>query len=352
MKPAHDRSDRRRPESGPIAVLGAGAVGCYFGGMLVRAGTDVIFIGRPPHVEAMNRNGLLIESTRFTERIPVFASTQIEAVRDAVLVLLCVKAPDTVTAARSLAPRLASGASVISLQNGVDNADSIRSVAEIDVIPAAVYLSAEMTAPGCVKHVGRGDLVIGDLPRRNPPDESRQLRLEQIASRFVRADVPCRVSDDIEAELWAKLVLNCAYNAISALSRARYGPISENAATRAVMRQVVEEVVAVGRASGIRMSETDLIDSVWKLGEAMPDALSSTAQDITRGKRTEIDSLNGFVARRGAELGIATPVNQTLHGLMHLLEESSFHASREGSGRVAGAAPLAGRSATIAPHPR
>lgn len=320
MNAAQDRPNHSHRASGPVAVLGAGAVGCYFGGMLVRAGNVVTFIGRSPHVEAMTRDGLLIESARFTERIPVLASTRIEAARDAALVLLCVKSPDTLTAARSLAPHLTRGASVISLQNGVDNVHLIRSVADIDVIPAAVYVSAEMTAPGCVKHAGRGDLVIGDLPRRGPGDESRRLRLEHIASRFTRAEVPCRVSDDIEAELWAKLIMNCAYNAISALSRARYGPISESPATRAVIRQVVEEVLAVGRASGVRMTETDVIDSVWKLGKAMPGALSSTAQDIARGKRTEIDSLNGYVARRGAELGIPTPVNQTLHGLVNLLE--------------------------------
>jgi len=316
--------DRDPLQSRPIAVVGAGAVGCYFGGMLARAGARITFIGRPRQVDAMNRNGLSIESARFNERIPVSASTEIEAAREAAVVLVCVKTPDTEEAARSLAPHLANGALVVSLQNGVDNVDRIRAVADIDVVPAAVYVSAELTAPGTVKHAGRGDLVIGDLPPSDPGDEARPRRLEHVASLFERAAVPCRVSTNIEAELWAKLIMNCAYNAISALSRSRYGRIAENPATRAIVQQVIEEALAVARAAGVRVTDVDLAESAWRLAESMPEALSSTAQDIGRGKRTEIDSLNGFVARRGTELGIPTPVNQTLYGLVRLLEEDGL----------------------------
>src|SRR5262249_47456204 len=142
------------------------------------------------------------------------------------------------------------------------------------------------------------------------------------AALFTRAGIPCRVSENIEADLWTKMIINCAYNAISALSRARYGRIVANPWTRDVMRQVIEEAAAVARAGGVRFPEGDLVAVGIRLAQSMGNATSSTAQDIARGKRTEIDSLNGYVVRRGAELGIGTPVNQTLHALVKLLEEA------------------------------
>jgi 2-dehydropantoate 2-reductase len=116
--------------------------------------------------------------------------------------------------------------------------------------------------------------------------------------------------------------MNCAYNAVSALGRAKYGRMAQYAPAREVLRLVVEETAAVARACGVRFPDIDLALAAFRLGEAMSEATSSTAQDIARGKRTEIDSLNGFVARRGAELGIATPVNHTLHALVKLLEQA------------------------------
>jgi len=117
--------------------------------------------------------------------------------------------------------------------------------------------------------------------------------------------------------------MNCAYNPISALSRARYGAIVADPGTRAVMKAATEEAIAVGQAAGVRFPDVDLVEAVYRLGEAMAGATSSTAQDLARGKRTEIDSLNGYVARRGAELGVPTPVNQTLHALVKRLEEAA-----------------------------
>ncbi len=306
-----------------IAVLGAGAVGCYFGGMLARAGAPVMLIGREQHVEAMNRNGLFLDSINFQQQIPVSASTEVAAAREAEIVLLCVKTLDTEEAAKSLAPHLARGVIVASFQNGVDNVERIRVAAGIDAIPVVVYVAAEMTAPGVVKHTGRGDLIIGDLIERNQNNNHRRQELENLAALFTRAKVPCRISENIEAELWVKVIMNCAYNAISALSRARYGVIARHPLAQNVMKQVIKEAVAVARAAGVRLPDVDLVEAGGKLAETIPNAISSTAQDIVRGKRTEIDSLNGYVARRGAELGIATPVNQTLHALVKLLEEAA-----------------------------
>lgn len=290
-----------------IAVVGAGAVGCYFGGMLVLAGAPVTFLGRERQVEALRTNGLTLESVRFTRTVAVEASTEMRSAADAKVVLLCVKTTDTEEAARSLAPHLAEGALVVSLQNGVDNVSRIRFTAGIDAVPAVVYVGAEVTEPGRVKHTARGDLVLGNVP--------------DLAKLFARAEIPIRLSENIEGDLWMKLIQNCAYNALSALGRAQYGRLVRNPWTRDLMRKVVEEVVAVGKAREVRFPDVDLVAATWKLGEGMEHTISSTAQDIARGKRTEIDSLNGYVARLGDELGVPTPVNRTLHALVKILEE-------------------------------
>jgi 2-dehydropantoate 2-reductase len=297
-----------------VVVLGAGAVGCYFGGLLARAGAPVTLIGRPRHVEALRRDGLWLEGLHFQERVPVAASVAVDAARDAAVVLFCVKTLDTDEAAQSLAPHLGPGTVVLSLQNGVDNVERIRMAGGFEALPAVVYVAAAMTGPGRVKHTGRGDLIVGD------PSGRRRGDLERLAALFARAGVPCAVSDDIRVELWTKMSMNCAYNAVSALGRAKYGRMAQHPHAREVLRLAVEETAAVARAAGVPLVESKLVEAAFRLGEAMREATSSTAQDIQRGKRTEIDSLNGYVARRGAELGVPTPVNQTLHALVKLLE--------------------------------
>ena len=301
-----------------VAVLGAGAVGCYFGGMLARSGVPVTLIGRARHVDAINANGLFFDGLRYQERIPVAASMDIGAVRGADFVLFCVKTVDTEEAAKALAPHVRPETLVISLQNGVDNVARIRSATGIEAIPAVVYVGAAMAAPGHVKHSGRGDLVIGDVWQ----NECLRRSLPTIAEMFERAEVPCRVSDNVEGELWTKMVINCAYNAISALGRARYAVLVADPRTRDLMQQGTEEAIAVARAGGVHLPEMNMMDAVWKIGEALSGAMSSTAQDLARGNPTEIDSLNGYIVRRGAELGVSTPANQTLYALIKLRESA------------------------------
>src|SRR5215831_12731772 len=131
-----------------ITVVGAGAVGCYFGGMLARAGTPVTLIGRAAHVDAINRDGLFLERSDFQDHIKVQADTRVEAVRDATVVLLCVKTIDTETAAAAVAAHLATGALLVSFQNGVDNTERIERATGINAIPVVVYVAAAMTGPG------------------------------------------------------------------------------------------------------------------------------------------------------------------------------------------------------------
>ena len=306
-----------------VAVVGAGAVGSYFGGMLARAGVPVTLIGRNPHIEAIHRSGLFLDSIHFQETIHVAASTDIESLSDAEIVLVCVKSYDTDEAARNIAGHLASKTIVASLQNGVDNVERIRGVSGIEAVATVVYVAAELSAPGHVKHSGAGSLVVGDFWTGGDNSSSRSADAQKIADLFSRAGIPCRISEDVRSELWIKLVINCAYNAISALCHAKYGPLSQNQGIQNIMRQVIEEITAVAQAMKIRIPYAGaLTESAFKLGTTMADATSSTAQDVQRGKRTEIDSLNGYVVRQGQATGIATPANQTLYGLVKFLEQS------------------------------
>jgi 2-dehydropantoate 2-reductase len=289
--------------------------------MLARAGAPVTLIGRPLHVGAVARHGLFIDGLHFQKYIPVSASTEMSAANDAEVVLFCVKTLNTEEAAKSLVPHLAPNAALISLQNGVDNVERIRAAAKIDAYAAVVYVAAAMTAPGRVKHSGRGDLILGDLPGRAQNDAGRR-QVERIASLFERAGVPCRVSSNVEGELWLKMIINCAYNAISALGRAQYHRVGGNRWTRELMIMVTKEALEVARAAGVQLPDVDMVETVLKISESMANATSSTAQDLARGKPTEIDSLNGYLVRRGAEVGVPTPINQTLHALVKLLEES------------------------------
>ncbi|MEO3471816.1 2-dehydropantoate 2-reductase [Roseomonas sp. CAU 1739] len=291
-----------------IAVMGAGSVGCYYGGMLARAGLPVTLIGRSQHVDAVNERGLLLEIG--TDRIPVpmAATTEIEGVAGADVVLFCVKSGDTEAVGRAMAPHLRPDVTILCLQNGVDNPDRLRAAIGGEVVPVAVYVATGMAGPGHVRHHGRGDLVIG--PSR---------RDAEIVARFGAAGIPTTVSANAIDALWAKLIVNCAYNALSALTQWPYGRLLAMEGVADVMRDVVGECVAVARASGVTVAP-EIEQSVLGLAATMPGQKSSTAQDIALGKPTEIDHLNGLVMRRGAALGIPTPANRVLHTLVKAAE--------------------------------
>ena len=309
------------PDWSSIAVVGAGALGSYFGGLLARSGKPVTLIGRRPHVEAIRRNGLLLQSRDGEEQIAVSASTDVEAVRGAELVLFCVKSLDTDTAAAAMAPYLAPEAVILSLQNGVDNPERIGRHVKNEVIPVLVYAGANIPAPGSVRHTGGGDIVIGRLAKFRRGGETDRHLLDGIAALFTGAGVNVTISGDVEADLWIKLLMNCAYNAISALGDAPYGRMVATPQVRELMLDAAREVAAVAKAKGIGLPD-DILQSAMKLADTMPQTRSSTAQDIAKGRPTEIEHLNGYMVREGEALGVATPVNRALNALIQLLEQT------------------------------
>ena len=299
-----------------IAVVGAGAVGGYFGGMFARAGAPIVLIGRRHFAEAVNSNGLVLDKSEGQERIRVAATTEMSAIRDCSLILFSVKANDTTETAKQIAPFLQPDATVVCLQNGVDNADRVRAATNVVTVPAVVYVAVSVPEFGRVKHLARGDLIIGPLSERTT----------EVANVFNRAAISCRISENIEGELWVKLLCNCALNAISALGHARYGQIVQSGDAKQLMQDVVDEVLAVARAAGVVLPGVDDRESgmaaAMKIATQMADAFSSTAQDLNRGRPTEIDALNGYIVRQGAALAVPVPINGALFTLVKLAEQA------------------------------
>ena len=288
--------------------MGAGAVGCYYGAMLGRAGLEVTLIARPQHVEAVRRSGLRLQTSSSDEFVKLKASTEAEAVRGAQLVLFSVKSTDTEAAGKAMAPHLARDAAIVTLQNGVDNAERLAATLGREVIPAVVYVAVEMASAGHVRHHGRGELVIG-----------RARASQAIVAAFAGAGVKVEISDNVMGALWAKLIVNSAYNALSAITQLPYGRLVQNAGVPAIMDDVVDECLAVAKAAGVHVPG-DMHDAVRRIAQTMPGQYSSTAQDLARKKKTEIEHLNGFVVRKGEALGVRTPVNGVLLALVRTLE--------------------------------
>lgn len=291
-----------------VAVMGAGAVGCYYGAMLAQAGHHVALVGRPHHVAAVQEHGLRLEVGGVSRTLQVDATTDPSGVADADTILFCVKSDDTGSAGHDMLPHLSAQAVVLSLQNGVDNAERLQSIIGRPVVPAAVYVAADMPGPGHVRHSGRGELVIGSSPSS-----------DAIAEMFCQAGIPTEISSNVAGVLWTKLIINCAYNALSAIVKLPYGRLMEVAGTRDIISDIVGECLAVANGLGVA-TPGDILTNVLELASSMPNQYSSTAQDLSRGKRTEIDHLNGYVVRMAKGLGISTPVNRLLVVQVKLIE--------------------------------
>lgn len=305
-----------------VGIMGAGAVGMFLAARLARGGTRVVAVARPGHVEAVTGHGLQVASVDGPFVAHPTVSADPGVLRGCHVVLVCVKTVDTDATALLLDGVLGAETLVVSVQNGVDNAWRLRERLSPAVVPAVVYVSAEMTGPGQLRHNGGGRLIVGAPLADERARPEAQRRLAALARALQHAGVPCQTSDDVRVDLWTKLTANCAYNAISALSGQRYGRLAADDGVQDVMQLVTDEIAAVAAADGVPVTRAALGDAVAAIARIMPQALSSTAQDLQAGRRTEIDDLNGFVVRRGTTLGVPTPVNRTLQALVKFAERS------------------------------
>lgn len=305
-----------------IFVMGAGSVGCFFGGMLARAGEDVTLIARAAHVEAIRQNGLYMECIHFQEYVPVKATVEVASIKDADIILLCVKSPDTQKTIEAIHPYLKKGVIILSLQNGVSNCDVIKQHVSLHVYPAVVYVATGMVAPGHLKHFGRGELLVGDLDNQHLVNDLVQQELKLLTEIFSSAGVPCDISVNIKYELWSKFLVNCCYNGISAIGQTQYGKMAAQPEIKALIEQITKEFLLIAQKEGVVITPEQAAYLNQQIATSMSGQRSSTAQDLSRKKPTEIDYLNGLIVRKGQDYGIETPANQSVYALVKMMEAS------------------------------
>ena len=299
-----------------IVVLGAGAVGCYYAARLALAGQRVTLIARPAQLQVMQAQGLRLIMNGAVHTAWPALSAEVASAAQADVLLLCVKSRDTEAAAQALRVVLPAHAVVVSLQNGVENPGCLQQWLSQPIAAAAVYLASAMQSPGVVEHLGRGELLIGPITA----SEALQAPLRRLAELFRSAGVGVEVSPDVLGALWAKLVINCAYNALSAMVMKGYGELVAQPGILELQRRIVAEAVAVAQADGHPLDGQAVWAATERIAHTMPAQFSSTAQDLLHGRPTEIDHLNGTICRRGAALGVPTPVNQALWTLVKEME--------------------------------
>lgn len=287
-----------------VLVVGAGGVGGYFGARLARAGVSVTFLARGAHLEAIQRHGLRVRSSADGEwTVKVDATGDAQRLAPADVVLFCVKSFDTQTAAEAIAPAIGPETAVVSLQNGVDNEEALgRVLGPGHAVGGVAWVFAAIESPGVIVHRLGGRLAFGELDGRPSP------RLERLQAAFTSAGVAAEVSKDITRVLWEKYLLIGAQAGMTALTRAPIGVIRSTAETWLMYRRLVEELAALGLASGVRLAP-DVVDSIVRdAGALAPTVFSSLHTDLTQGRRLELEALHGHALRLGQRLGVATPM--------------------------------------------
>lgn len=300
-----------------IAVMGTGGVGGYFGTRLAQGGTDVTFIARGRHLDAIRAHGLKVESPLGDTHLPAPQVTDDPAAIGPVdLVLFGVKLWDTETAARAVAPLIGPTTALISLQNGVRKDDTLRELlGEGAVMGGVCYIAAQIAAPGVIRHSGKMQkLVFGEY------DGRRSARAEAFAEACVRAGIDTEISADIRRAIWEKFVFLAGLSGSTASIRKAIGPIREHPRSRALLRDAMREVVAVGRAQGVQLAE-DFADNRLAFCDGLPATMTSSMHnDLERGNRLEVEGLSGDVVARGRAAGVPTPVNRAFHDILALHE--------------------------------
>ena len=287
-----------------ILVVGAGGVGGFFGAKLARAGVPVTLLARGAHLEAIQRHGLRVRSAVEGESV-----TKVEAVGDvrglpsSDVVLFCVKSFDTETAAAATRPVIGPDTAVVSLQNGVDNEETIERVLGAGhAVGGVAYVFAAIESPGVIAHRFAGHVVVGELDGRPSP------RLARLQAAFTAAGVRTEVVPDVRRALWQKYLMISAQAGMTSLTRAPIGVIRAVPESWRMYRRIVEELAAIGRAAGVPLAD-DIVETIVKAAEGLaPEAYSSLHHDLTQGRRLELEALHGYAVRLGEKLGVPVPM--------------------------------------------
>ena len=289
-----------------IAVLGAGAMGCYFGGKLAKSGVDVSFIARGAHLDAMRKNGLAIESPLGDFKLDKVEATDNPAdIGPVDIVLFLVKLPDTREAASKILPLLHEDTGIVSFQNGVEAWDLIGEVVGKDrVVGGTATIPAVIREPGIVHHSADfAKLVLGEFGRRTTQ------RSEQLLKLFRNAGVDAELVNDIDVKIWEKFVMLSAFSAATALMRLPIGPVRDNAKSKSLLEQLVSETFVLGQKACPDLPADHAAKVLQFLYNAPAGMRSSMLDDLNRGKPLEVDFLSGAVVRKSSEHGLEAPAH-------------------------------------------
>jgi 2-dehydropantoate 2-reductase len=298
-----------------IAIVGSGAVGGYYGARLARAGHDVTFIARGAHLRAIRERGLLIWSPLGDFVVHAPAESDPARVGPADLVLFAVKSYDNESALPGLLPLCAPHTIVLTLQNGVDSAEHVAAVVGADrVIAGATYIATAVIAPGLIEQTGtHRRIVFGESFRREAAPSSR---VRALAEALLAADIQAEPVADVRLPLWQKFVFIAAYSAFSAASRRPAGPIWDDPVARERFLAAVDEVASVARADGVPLADDTRQRIIDYMADIPKTMRASLLIDLQQGKRIEVEGLQGAVVRRGAALGVPTPIMSTLYAVL------------------------------------
>lgn len=293
-----------------VLVVGTGALGGFYGGLLARVGNEVTMLARGAALEAVRANGLTVESRtygNFTQPIAVVADPAEVGAID--LIFFAVKAYDLDASAAQITPLVTDGVTLLAVQNGIEHPQRLAAyVGETAVLPGVVYISNTVAAPGVIAHVGGpGLLQLGDAFAANPE------RLQRIATLFRDAGLPVETFPNLWPMLWRKFAAICAMSGVAALTRLTLAQMFAVPESRQLYRDAMDEVVQVAIAGGVDLpvnAADELMDMLFGM-QTLPER-GSMAYDLFAGRRLEIETLNGSAVRLGAEAGVATPINRVI----------------------------------------
>ena len=298
-----------------IAVIGAGNIGCLYGANLARVGEDVTMVDVwQEHIEAMKVNGLQMDGLHGRFTASVQATTNAAEAPKADVALICVNGYTTRAAAEAASVILKETGFALTLQNGLGNIEILQDVlGEGRVMGGLTFHSADLQAPGKVNHTNKGPTYLGEL------DKSQPERLLTIKVLMAKAEMQPVVEADIMATIWGKFVHNCGINAVCAITDLRPGHIREVPAVDEFQTHIINEALALVKAKGIQLPDSNPLQTI-KAYSATKFHRVSMVQHLARGRRTEIDSLNGYIVRESQKLGLAAPYNDALTKLIKGLE--------------------------------
>jgi 2-dehydropantoate 2-reductase len=309
-----------RSESMRIAVMGAGAVGGYYGGMLAHAGADVTLIARGRHLQAIQSDGLTVRRQKETIHIPdIKATASPEEAGPCDVVLFAVKSTVTEESAEQISPLIGPETMVISLQNGIDNEEKLAErLGAQHVVGGVAYISAAIERPGVIHHASLGSLTIGEL------DGEKSERVNRFAALASGAGIETRVTSDIVRTKWEKLLWNITFNPLSALTGAIVGDILDDPELRRTAEAILSEYVSVAKAKGLALREK-AIQGVMSSSDSVRSHKTSMLQDREAGKAMEIEAIGGAIVRMGRQLGVPTPALQSVYASLRYVMEKEQH---------------------------